>query len=390
MVKSFSFSRIPKIIFGNGKISELPGLAKAYGNDILLVTGAHSFIRSKHGEYLLNTFDIAGIQYHIAPINHEPSPEMIDHAVVRCRNLNIRLVVAIGGGSVIDAGKAISAMLDRTELVKEFIEGVGTREHPGSKLPFIAIPTTSGTGSEATNNSVISQIGALGFKRSLRHENFIPDAAIVDPELTLQCPPNITAASGMDCFTQLVEAYVSDQASSFTDILALDGIGKLIKSLPRAWKWGQDIEARTGMSYAALVSGICLANTGLGVVHGFASSIGGLFNIPHGVVCGTLMAPANAITVKKLRKQNSNHLALAKYAELGKLFSEENQKSQDYYIDLFLSKLSEWAETMNIKHLGQYGIKSSDFGQIISLTGNKNNPVKLDKDDLREVLEARL
>jgi alcohol dehydrogenase class IV len=389
MVKSFTFSRTPIIIFGKGKIAELASRILPYGNDILLVTGANSFISSKHGEYLLNTFDISGINYHLISVNREPSPEIIDKAVVRFRNSNVRLVVAVGGGSAIDTGKAISAMLSRTEPVREFIETVGNKEHPGTKLPFIAVPTTSGTGSEATNNSVISEVGPLGFKRSLRHDNFIPDIAIVDPELTLHCPPNITAVSGMDCFTQLVEAYLSDKATPFTDVLAFDGIRKVIHGLPRVWKWGGDIEARSDMSYAALVSGICIANAGLGVVHGYASSVGALYNIPHGFVCGALMAPANMVTVKKLRKQNSSPITLVKYAEMGKLFSEE-QKSQDYYIDLFLSKLSEWAEMMGINHIEKYGITRADFDKIVAQTGNKNNPVKLDKEELSEILELSL
>jgi alcohol dehydrogenase class IV len=390
MVKPFLFAQTPKIIFGNGKIADLAGIVKIYGNDVLLVTGANSFSGSKYGEYVLQTFAMTGIHHHHITIPREPSPEMIDQAVIRFRNTNIRVVVSIGGGSVIDAGKAISAMLGRYESVTGFLEGVGTKEHPGTKIPFIAIPTTAGTGSETTKNAVISQVGRMGFKRSLRHDNFVPDIAIVDPELTLLTPPDITAASGMDCFTQLVEAYVSDKATPFTDLLALDGLAKLKNALPRVWKWGQDLEARVGMSYAAMVSGICLANAGLGVVHGFASSIGGMFTIPHGVVCGTLMAPANVVTVKRLREQQNAEPFLVKYAELGKLFSCEEGKSQDYYIDRFIGILEEWTEMMSIRRLGKYEIKTSDIDRIVGITDSKNNPVKLDKEDLKAILEARL
>jgi alcohol dehydrogenase class IV len=390
MVKAFEFARTPKVIFGNGTIAELPGLAKSYGNDVLLVTGAESFVHSKHGEYLLHTFEMTGVHYHHVSVVREPSPEMIDQTVIRYRDTNIRLVVAIGGGSVIDAGKAIAAMLGRFEPVKEFLEGVGNKDHPGTKVPFIAIPTTSGTGSEATKNAVISQIGLLGFKKSLRHDNFVPDVAIVDPELTLHCPPDITAASGMDCFTQLLEAYISTRATPITDALAFDAIGKIKNALPKAWRMGQDIEARSDMAYAALISGICLANAGLGAVHGFASSIGGLFIVPHGIVCGTLMASANAVTVKRLKEHNSSHTALLKYAELGKLFSGEEQKSQFYYIDRFIEILAEWTETMNISRLGKFGIKRTDIDKIVNVTDIKNNPVKLGKDDLAEILETRL
>jgi alcohol dehydrogenase class IV len=390
MVKAFQIAQTPKIFFGNGMLAELPGLTKAYGNDILLVTGAGSFMHSKHGEYLQHTFEMTGVHYHHVAVRREPSPEMIDQVVIRYRDANIRLVVAIGGGSAIDAGKAISAMLGKTESVKDFLEGVGTKDHPGTKVPFIAIPTTSGTGSEATKNAVISEIGPLGFKKSLRHDNLVPDYAIVDPELTLHCPPDVTAASGMDCFTQLLESYLSIKATPITDALAFDALGKIKTALPRVWRMGQDIESRSDMSYAAMISGICLANAGLGAVHGFASSVGGLFNVPHGVVCGTLMASANAVTVKRLKDQNSSNPILLKYAELGKMFIGEEQKSQFYYIDRFIEILAEWTETMNISRLGKYGIKSADVAKIVKATDVKNNPVKLSKEDLAEILESRL
>jgi alcohol dehydrogenase class IV len=390
MVKSFLFARTPKIIFGNGKIAELPGIAKSFGGEVLLVTGAESFSNSKHGEYLMNTFEMTGIRFSHISIVREPSPEMIDQAVVRYSGKNIQLVIAVGGGSAIDAGKAISAMLNKTEQVSEYLEGIGLKDHPGTKVPFIALPTTSGTGSEATKNAVISRIGKAGFKRSLRHDNLVPDIAIIDPELTYHCPPDITAASGMDCFTQLVEAYVSDKSSSFTDAMALEGIRSLTGSLLRAWKWGQDVEARAGMSYAALLSGICLANAGLGTVHGFASSLGGMYNVPHGVVCGTLMATANSINVRRLKETAPNHVALSKYAELGKIVSSVQNKNEEYYIDAFLQHLNEWTSTLTIPRLGKYGVNTADFDKIVSITENKNNPVPLNEENLKEILHARL
>ena len=228
------------------------------------------------------------------------SPGLIDSVVRESSDKKYDLVVAIGGGSVIDAGKAISAMMYKTDSLTDFLEVVGHKEHPGTKLPFIAVPTTSGTGSEATKNSVISEVGKEGFKRSLRHDNIVPDIALVDPELTLSCSPEITAASGMDCFTQLTEAYISDKSNQYTDALAIEGLRSVKASLVKSYIDGGDIEARTGMSFAALTSGICLANAGLGVVHGFASSVGGMYNIPHGLVCGTLMAVSNKINVREL------------------------------------------------------------------------------------------
>jgi alcohol dehydrogenase class IV len=167
----------------------------------------------------------------------------------------------------------------------------------------------------------------------------VPDIALVDPELTLGCPKDITAASGMDCFTQLTEAYLSDKSSEYTDALAIEGLKAIKASLIRSYSDGEDIDARTGMSFAALTSGICLANAGLGVVHGFASSIGGLFDIPHGLICGTLMAKSNEINIRELRKKAVNSAALKKYADLGRLFLESVGHSDEYYIDSFIAIL---------------------------------------------------
>jgi alcohol dehydrogenase class IV len=390
MVKGFEFSRSPKIIFGSGKIEEISSIAKFHGNDVLLVTGKNSFLNSKYGEYLLHTFDLTGVHYHKFIVNSEPSPYMIDQAVIANMNNPIKCVIGIGGGSAIDAGKAISAMLFKNDPVTDFLEGIGKKDHPGTKVPFIAVPTTAGTGTEATKNAVISQIGVNGFKKSLRHDNLMPDYAIVDPELTLSCPPDITTTSGMDCFTQLVESYLSVKANPMTDALALDGIKYVKGSLVRSWKWGQDIEARTGMSYAALLSGICLANANLGVVHGFASSIGGLFNIPHGTVCGTLMAVSNKITVENLRKSNDSGIALQKYAVLGKLFAETENKSDNWYIDAFIDFLYSWTDLFKLNKLGNYGVTQKHFNSILSLTESKAHPAQLSSEDYYHILEERL
>ena len=190
----------------------------------------------------------------------------------------IDVVLSTGGGSVIDAGKAVSAMLRVEGSVAEYLEDVGTRKHPGTKVPFVAVPTTAGTGCEATRNAVLSRVGPDGFKKSLRHDNFLPDAAVVDPVLTLSCPPDITAACGLDALTQLLESFVSTKASVLTDVLALSGLEHIGNSLvPACTNSGQDIDMRANLSYAALMSGITLTSAGLGTVHGFASSIGGLF-----------------------------------------------------------------------------------------------------------------
>jgi len=390
MVKPFQFARLPLICFGNGKLSELPNLIKRYGSSILLVTGKGSFMNSKEGKDLMAILGENKIRENHVIIPEEPSPEMIDEAVVRCRYNKPEVVIAVGGGSVMDAGKAISAMILLNGSVKEYLEVTGTKVHPGSKIPFIAVPTTSGTGSEATKNAVISQVAANGFKRSLRHDNFVPDIALVDPALTVQCPNYITAASGMDCFTQLTEAYLSDKSNEYTDALALEGLKTVRESLIRSYVNSADIEARTGMSFAALTSGICLANAGLGVVHGFASSIGGMYSIPHGLVCGTLMASANEINVRELRKKATNPAALKKYSLLGELFLKKKGKTDDYYIDGFIEYLHNLTKQLQLSGLKKCGLEEKDIKLICTNTDIKNNPVKLAVDDLIEIIHTRL
>jgi alcohol dehydrogenase class IV len=390
MVKPFQFASLPKIFFKSGILSELPGMIGRFGNKVLVVTGKHSFLNSVQSEKLFNDLKQKGITYHVLKVEREPSPQLIDHAVRRFKGEKIDLIVGIGGGSVLDAGKAVSAMLYKSESITEFLEVVGSKEHPGTKIPFIAVPTTSGTGSEATKNAVITQIGENGFKRSLRHDNFIPDIALVDPELTLHCPAHITAASGMDCFTQLTEAYLSDKASEYTDALALSGLKHIKSSLVSSCFDGENLTYRSGMSFAATTSGICLANAGLGVVHGFASSLGGRYNIPHGLICGTLMASANEVSVRKLRQNPEGKTSLAKYAILGELFLDEKGKTSDHYIDGFIDYLHQLTETLGLNRLGHYGVEEKDLDQICRSTENKNNPVKLGPEEMKELIKNRL
>ncbi|MDF1560820.1 MAG: iron-containing alcohol dehydrogenase [Bacteroidales bacterium] len=378
------------IYFGSGKISELPGIVSYYGKSVLLVTGARSFMDSRRAGRLFDLFGSNGITFQHVTVRSEPSPQTVDDTVLKFAGREINAVVSIGGGSVIDAGKAISAMLGKTGSVTEYLEVVGNKEHPGTKVPFIAVPTTSGTGSEATKNAVISKVGRDGFKRSLRHDNFVPDAAIVDHELTLECPPEITAAAGMDCFTQLTEAYLSTKANEYTDALALEGIMAIKRSLVRSYTHGDDITARSDMSFAALTSGICLANAGLGAVHGLAGTIGALFDIPHGVVCGTLMADANDLNVRELRKGKNGEAALRKYATLGRLFSDTAVKSDNYYIDFFLDYLRAVTFFLDLPKLSRFGLNEEDLPVICSQSDVKNNPAELSAGILSEILARRL
>lgn len=387
MVNSFAVAATPNIIFGVGKRKELAKLTQGYGNTIALVLGKSSFVNSTIGQELMQNLVDFGITIHQVEIPKEPTPELIDKAVEKLRNQSIKAVVAIGGGAVLDAGKAIAAMLCHEDSIVNYLEGIGTKETTGNTLPFIAVPTTSGTGSEATKNAVISSIGENGFKKSLRHDNFVPKIALVDPELTLTCPRSLTAASGMDAFTQLLESLVSNNASAFTDSLAIKGLSCIKEGLQKAVFEGDNLEARTNMSYAALISGITLANAGLGTVHGFASSVGGYFNIPHGVVCGTMMGATNRVTVEKIRNESKGEYALQKYVQVGKLFAGHHSKSEAFYIDFLLDLIDEYTNQFVLDKLSVYEVTSADFEKIIKATGNKNNPVALNKDELFKVLE---
>ncbi len=390
-MKSFLLARIPELIFGPGKISVLPDIVPRFGNHVLIVTGFRSFLETSQAAQLFERLKNKGIQWSLVQIRNEPSPADIDRSVEQFKSSKPDVVIAIGGGSVIDAGKAISAMLVSPEKITTYLEIVGTQTPPGTKIPFIAIPTTSGTGSEATKNAVITEIGTNGFKSSLRHSNYIPDLALIDPELMLNCPVQQTACSGMDAFTQLLESYLSTEANPMTDALALDGISHINQSLVHLVKDNpNDIQNRSKMAYAAWLSGITLANAGVGTIHGFASSIGSKFAIPHGVVCGTLMAETNRLTLEKLSNSLNEKYFLNKYATVGRILSKKKNGIDAYFAKSLIDSLFQMTEELIIPRLSEYGISLSDLDRIAEQTSNKYNPVKLSTPDLKEILTNRL
>jgi alcohol dehydrogenase class IV len=387
---NFAFTHTPNIRFGAGTLSEIPEIVRGYGKSILLVTGGRSFPHSEHFKKLTGALGEWNISWSAATVSGEPSPDMVDQAAGEYRGKNIDVVVAVGGGSVIDAGKAISAMLPQQGSVFDYLEGVGTgKKHDGRKLPFIAVPTTAGTGSEATKNAVLSRVGPGGFKKSIRHENFIPDYAVVDPELTLSCPAEITAACGMDAFTQLLESFVSVKASPLTDALAWSGMGRMKDALLRVSTGEeQSVEARSDIAFGALLSGITLANAGLGVVHGLASTIGGMYPVPHGVICGVLLEPAAHVTIRRLKKSGpEGEHYLAKYARIGFLLDGETGEETERGCELLFRMLEFWRETVRLPLLSDYGIRPENIKSIAASAGNGNNPAKLTADEIAEILE---
>ncbi len=389
-ISTFHFSNTPRIFFGPGCVHELDNLIRNNSNKVLLITGDKSYTNTSIKTQVEKVLGSGKALFDRYIVSEEPTVEIVDLAVARYKDKKPELVIAVGGGSVMDAGKAIAAMMMEEGSVINYLEGIGDRQPCGKRLRLIAIPTTAGTGSEATKNAVISKRGEDGFKKSLRHDNFVPDIAIIDPELTIDCPPEITAAAGMDAFTQLLESFLSNQASPMTDALAISGMECVSRSLWNCYMDGRDIGARTDMAYAALLSGITLANAGLGVIHGFAQPLGSLFPVPHGIVCGTLMGAANRSTVERLRKSGPNQLSLKKYASVGKLFHTNSYLSDTEYIDSLLDKIDEFIDKFNIPRLSKFGASQRDLGKIIGQTSLKNHPVKLEREDLIAILQERL
>lgn len=385
----FTVKRTPLLCFGAGRLQDLPGLVSQFGHHLLIITGKTSFLEGPAWSRLERRLQGSGFSLSLQQITKEPSPEVVDTIVNRMEGAAVDAVVAIGGGSVLDGGKAVSAMLVEHQPITDFLEGVGNREPSGNRLPFIAVPTTAGTGSEATSNAVISRVGPTGFKKSLRHDNYVPDIALVDPELALGCPPEVTFSCGMDTFSQLVEAYLSTNANPYTDVLAIEGIKHVGPALAELQDDPDDLSARAAMAYGSYLSGVVLASAGLGLVHGFASAIGGFHDIPHGVVCGTLMAETNRMTLAKLRKERPESPILEKFGLLGGILGGEGSSMAEWQ-DGFIEHLEMMTEFFAIPSLGDYGITASDLPAIVQDSSNKYNPVPLTTEEMLRILSRRL
>ncbi len=395
MILPFSIGRLPRIEFGSGSLDKLPGMAAQYGRRLLLVVGARSFDASPRSEPLLEVLSESGCTCFTVRISGEPSPEMIDDAVAEWREPGIDAVIGIGGGSVLDAAKAIAGLLQPGNSVMDHLEGVGPEKpYLGPATPFIAVPTTAGTGSEATKNAVLSRQGADGFKKSFRDEKLVAELAIVDPDLLATCPPDLIAANGMDAFTQLLEAYVSTRSNPMTDALAMAGMQAARDGLMQWYQGGEGAASgREQMALASLLSGICLAQTGLGSVHGLAQPLGSFFPIAHGVVCGTLVAAATRINIEVMQSRAPDNPALAKYAAVGRLFGHREPIDEDGAQQLLIAVLEGWTRTMSLPTLSALGVSESDFPRIIANSRGssmKTNPVVLADEEVRRVLQARM
>ena len=390
----FSISRLPRIEFGSGKLAKLPAIARKYGTRALLVTGAGSFKRSPLWSTLTARLKEQGITWLDLSIPGEPSPHMVDEAVRTLRSEGIDVVIGIGGGSALDAAKAIAGLLKPGNSVMDHLEGVGPElPYSGPSTPFIAVPTTAGTGSEATKNAVLSVQGFDGFKKSFRDEQLVAEVALVDPDLLATCPPAVIAANGMDALTQLLESYVSSRAAPLTDSLAWGGMKAARDGLLALYANAGDAMARERMAYAAMVSGITLAQVGLGSVHGLAAPLGAYFPIPHGVACGTLVAAATRVNIDALRNHEPGHPALEKYAQVGRLLSKQGQLGRDAAHTALLEVLESWTRVLKLPTLAHYGVTPADIPRIVANSRGssmKTNPVQLGDEDIAAILFARI
>ncbi len=395
---TFSLSLLPRIEFGPGKINCLPDIIQRYGRRVLLITGAHSFYQTSHWHQLVAQFKEQHIQWSHSIINSEPSPAYIDATVAHFAQESLDCVVAIGGGSTLDSGKAIAGLLASGHSVMDYLEGVGAgKTYQGPALPFIAMPTTAGTGSEATKNAVLSEQGEAGFKKSFRDEQLIAQYALIDPDLLASCPKTLIAANGMDALTQLMESYLSTKANAICDALALSGIEAIRDSL-LLW-FHSDVldnspkvqQARAQMAYAALLSGITLAQVGLGSVHGLASPLGAFFPIPHGIACGTVLASATQININAMRNREQGNPGLQRYALIGRLLTQQptlnNQQAQDKLVEL----LSNWSQQMTLKPLSAYGVTEADIPRLvanISPSSMHTNPIILTQEEKEQLVRT--
>lgn len=392
----FSLSRLPRIIYGSGRIDEVPALATAYGRTALLVTGKQSFCATPRWQSFTQSLESKGINWLHFTVSGEPSPTLVDQAVSRFRGESIAVVIAIGGGSVLDAAKAIAGLLPHGNSVMDHLEGVGKNvPYHGPSTPFIAVPTTAGTGSEATKNSVLSVQGPDGFKKSFRDECLIPEYAVVDPDLLASCPRELVAADGMDAFTQLLESYVSLKANPFIDALAWSGMCAVKEGFFAAWAGDEPAAAqgRGAMAYAALLSGITLAQVGLGSVHGLASPLGAYFPIPHGVVCGTLVSAATEVNINAMQQREPENPALVKYAQVGRLLTGRAELDDATARSSLTGLLADWSERLQLPRLNSYGISGTDFPMIVANSRGSSmqtNPIVLTDAEINTILMQRL
>ncbi|MGO8759064.1 MAG: iron-containing alcohol dehydrogenase [Terracidiphilus sp.] len=375
----FEFATATRIVFGEGAAATLPELARTFGVRPLVVTGANP----ERAASL-----VSALSAEVFAVPGEPTVELVREGARRVRDAACDVVVSFGGGSAIDAGKAIAAIAANGGEPLEFLEVVGRgRTIALPPLPFIAVPTTAGTGSEVTRNAVLGS-AEHGVKASLRSPLMLPRVALVDPELTYGLPPEVTASTGLDALTQLIEPYVSSRANPLADAICVEGMERIAQALRRAFHDGSDREARRDMALSSLFGGLALANSGLGVVHGLAAPLGGRWKAPHGALCAALLPHGMAANVAALRARAPQHPALERYAAIARLLTARNQASAEDGIDWVRALCLE----LDVPALRAWGISEADLPAVVEKAARASsmqaNPLPLTSQELLALLTA--
>ncbi len=380
---TIDFSTSNRIIFYSGSVKNITELILEFGNNVFIITGKKSDRIANLERFL----DPKRISWQIFHTSGEPTIESIKDGIRKARDLKIDALLAIGGGSVIDTGKAISAMLTNPGELEDYLENVGQGKPIINKgKPLIAIPTTAGTGSEVTRNAVI-KVTSHQVKVSLRGRKIIPEIALIDPELTLDIPPGITASTGMDALSQVIEPYVSRKENHFVDIFCEDAMKKASNSLITSYKDGSNLSARENMCWVSLFGGIALANAGLGAVHGFAGVIGGGYEIPHGVICARLLPTIFEVNFNALSTRQSKNPILEKFVKISRFLTQTEKGN----ISDCVRWLEELCEDIKIPKLHEFGLNKKAFPGIVEKaqlsSSMKGNPIELNTSELLNVLE---
>ena len=385
-MSAFEFATANRIMFGAGKLNELGNQLKGRAKRLLLVRGNSSDAIPRVREIL----SAQGILFGEFALHGEPTVDTAFEGASFALTHGCDMVIGLGGGSVLDAGKAIAALVTNRGDVFDYLEVIGKGQPlVNAPLPFIAIPTTAGTGTEVTRNAVLGS-PAHGVKVSLRSPMMLPSLAIVDPELTYSLPKEITASSGLDALTQLIEPFVSVKANPMTDAICREGICHAAKSLRAVYHNGADVSAREGMSLASLFGGLALANAALGAVHGFAGPLGGMLNAPHGAICAKLLPLVMEVNLKALQTRYVEHMSIERYTEIARIVTGDNQASAHDGVMWVRDLVRE----LNIPSLSAHGMSEMHIPETVQKTLNassyKGNPIPLGEEELRWILEKAL
>jgi alcohol dehydrogenase class IV len=381
---SFEFATASRIVFGNGASRQVGELARVYGTRALVVTG-RSAERAEFVRSLLAQEHVSSV---LLCAEGEPTTEQAEAGVELARTERVDVVVGIGGGSALDLGKAVAALLTNPGDPLEYLEVVGRgRALAVPPAPYLALPTTSGTGTEVTRNAVLAS-SEHRVKVSLRSPMMLPKVALVDPELVRTVPPGVTASTGFDAIAQVIEPYVCNRPNPLTDALCVAAIERAAPALRRAFGHGDDLEARSDMAFVSLVGGLALANARLGAVHGFAGPIGGMFGAPHGALCAALLPHVMAANVAALRQRDPESSVLERYRVVAqRLCGSDAARAEDG-----IALLAELAAHLGIAGLSCYGITSDHHADIVAksamASSMQGNPIRLSEEELRHVLEA--